>query len=215
MSTVATLEAHSFALPDVDEPLYEVANGLAVLPRAGAENSDFDEETFENSLHEVVDGVRLETVMSNKAVGVNTQLGTQLANHARAERVGRVWIEGMFLLEPAATRKRRPDVAFVSYDRWPRETPIPEGGAWQVAPDLAVEVISPTDLAESALAKVREYFEAGVRLVWVVYPELRVVHIFESFTTIRVVAADGVLEGGEVIPGFRLPMATLFEGLDG
>ncbi len=215
MSTDATLEAQSFALPAVDEPLYKVVNGLAVSPRAEADNSDFDEETFENSLHEVVDGVRVEAVMSNKAVGVNTQLGTQLANHARAERVGRVWIEGMFLLEPTATRKRRPDVAFVSYARWPRETPIPEGGAWQVAPDLAVEVISPTDLAEDALAKVREYFDAGVRLVWVVYPELRVIHVFESFTTIRVLAGDGVLEGGEVIPGFRLSMATLFEDLHG
>ena len=80
-----------------------------------------------------------------------------------------------------------------------------------MVPDLAVEVVSPTDRAEAGLDKVREYFEAGVQLVWVIYPKLRVVHVFESFTRIRVLTRADDLDGGALLPGFRLPLATLFE----
>ncbi|HEX8204273.1 MAG TPA: Uma2 family endonuclease, partial [Isosphaeraceae bacterium] len=108
--------------------------------------------------------------------------------------------------------QRRPDVAFVSDERWPRRRAVPEEeAAWNVIPDLAVEVVSPTDRDEAGLAKVREYFQAGVRLVWKVYPRERVVHVYESFTTIRVRTRADDLDGGEVVPGFRLPLATLFE----
>ena len=54
--------------------------------------------------------------------------------------------------------------------------------AWDVAPDLAVEVVSPTDRAEELAEKIAEYFQAGVRLVWVVYPVFRLIHVYESLT---------------------------------
>ena len=73
--------------------------------------------------------------------------------------------------------------------------------AWDVVPDLAVEVISPYNLAEESLQKVREYFQAGVTLVWVVYPEERQVYVYESPTQIRVLTTDDTLDGGTVLPG--------------
>jgi Uma2 family endonuclease len=142
---------------------------------------------------------------------VASVLNQYLGPFARAEGLGRVDVEMLYRLDDVGDLERRPDVAFVSYQRWPLQRAVPEDAAWDVVPDLAVEVVSPTDRAEASLDKVREYFEAGVRLVWVVYSKLRVVHVFDSFTTIRVLTRVDDLDGGEVVPGFRLPLATLFE----
>ena len=110
-----------------------------------------------------------------------------------------------------ANRKRRPDVAFVSVDRWPLDRPMsPTEEAWDVVPDLAVEVASPTDLAEFLLRKVAEYFRAGVRLVWVVYPLTRCIHVYQSWNRIQVVTESDTLDGGTVLPGFRLALDRLF-----
>ncbi len=79
-------------------------------------------------------------------------------------------------------------------------------------PDLAVEVISENDKAWDVLEKVRAYLDAGTRAVWLIYPNLEVVHVFESFTQIRVLTRADVLDGGVVIHGFRLPLDLLFQG---
>ena len=211
MATGTTLSPELAYPRPLDDSLYEVVNGVVVFPREVREETD--EGTFENSLYEVVNGIRVETPMANDAVAVNTELGSQLQRHARIAGIGRVWLEGLFLLKPDATNKRRPDIAFVSYERWPREKRFPKGAAWPVAPDLAVEVVSPSDFAEDSLAKIREYFDAGVRQVWAVYPELQVIHVYESFTSIRVVSGQDILRGGEVVPGFEISLQTLFEDL--
>jgi Uma2 family endonuclease len=110
------------------------------------------------------------------------------------------------------SRNRRPDLAFVSSDRWPADRPkSSRDNAWDVVPDLAVEVISPYDRANEQLKKVLEYFEAGVRLVWVVFPEWRVIHVYESPTQIRVLTEADTLDGGPVLPGFQLPLDRLFD----
>jgi len=105
---------------------------------------------------------------------------------------------------------RRPDVAFVSYQRWAKDQDLSSGNGWEVVPDLAVEVISPTDLAAEVMRKVYEYLEAGVVEVWLVYPELRRVHRFNSIGGITSVGPAGMLDGGDLLPGFELPLADLF-----
>jgi Uma2 family endonuclease len=80
-----------------------------------------------------------------------------------------------------------------------------------VVPDLAIEVISPTNTAADVLVKVRDYFRAGVRRVWVIYPVEGEVYAYESPTVIRVLQRGDELDGEDVLPGFRLPLATLFE----
>ena len=106
--------------------------------------------------------------------------------------------------------KRRPDVSFVSSSRWPLDRGIPRTSAWDVVPDLAVEVVSPTNTAEAVLAKLEEYFRAGTRLVWVVFPDQEKVYVYESPTTVRILQAGDDLDGGAVLPGFRYSLAELF-----
>ena len=105
---------------------------------------------------------------------------------------------------------RRPDVAFVSYERWALDQDLTAGNGWEVVPNLAVEVISPTDMAVEVMGKVYEYLEAGVVEVWLIYPELRRVHRFGPGGEITCVGPEGVLDGGTVLPGWQLPLIDLF-----
>jgi Uma2 family endonuclease len=129
---------------------------------------------------------------------------------ARAHRLGRVVSEMLFEL-PVVNRQRRPDVAFVSYQCWPRNQRVPSAPAWEVVPDLAVEIVSPSNTAEEVLDKMREYFRAGSKVVWVVWSNAEEVYVYTSPTDIRVLTRSDTLEGDPVVPGFRLPLAQLFE----
>ena len=80
-----------------------------------------------------------------------------------------------------------------------------------LAPDLAVEVVSPRDLARTVEARVTDFLNAGTPLVWVVYPEDESVYVYTSRRSVRVVDRAEELGGGTVLPGFRLPLADLFE----
>ena len=185
-----------------------MATTTAILETTAAPPAEIEDD----SRYEVVNGRRVELPpMGAFPTEIASILALYLGPFARAHRLGKVVVEMLFFLDAAADLQRRPDVAFISSSRWPLRRPAPEDAAWDVIPDLAVEVVSPTDRAEAGLDKVREYFEAGVRLVWVVFPKLRVVHVFESFTTIRVLTRADALDGGAVVPGFRLPLASLFE----
>ncbi|HEX8204021.1 MAG TPA: Uma2 family endonuclease [Isosphaeraceae bacterium] len=169
----------------------------------------------DGTFYEVVNGRRVEIPpMSAYAAKVASRLVTELNIQARAHQLGEAVVETLFRLPLAEDRgrNRQPDIAFVSYDRWPVDRPQPEdANAWDVVPDLAVEVISPSNLAGETLDKVLEYLRAGVRLVWVVYPRQRMIFAFESPTLVRALARADTLEGGPVLPGFRLPLANLFD----
>ena len=111
-----------------------------------------------------------------------------------------------------SSRERRPDIAVVSYQNWPVESPQdPDANAWEVIPDLAVEVTSPSDRAEDQREKVLEYFRVGVRCVWVVYPKLRMIDVYESPTRVQILTEADTLRGDPVLPGFELTLASLFE----
>jgi Uma2 family endonuclease len=168
-----------------------------------------------DTLFEVIDGKVVELPpMSILATVVANRLTRHIAPHADSQNVGQVGVELLFDLGPLVNRRRRPDFAVVSFARWAEDRPLPEqGNAWPVVPDLAVEVISPTDLAEELQDKLADYFQAGVRLVWVIYPRLRIVHVYESLTRIDCLLHEHELNGGEVLPGFRLPLSKLFHGI--
>jgi Uma2 family endonuclease len=170
-----------------------------------------EELAWDDRLYEIVNGKRLEKQMGFRECLIATLLGSDLTQHARTGQLGRVCVEMMFCLDAATALARRPDVAFVSYQRWPKERRLPRTNVARVVPDLAVEVVSPTNLAKDILAKVEEYFRAGVRLVWVVYPDLNQIYVYESPTNVRVLHQTDELDGGTVLPGFRLKVAALFE----
>jgi Uma2 family endonuclease len=100
---------------------------------------------------------------------------------------------------------RSPDASFVAAKRLPR---VPEGFLEQ-APDLAVEVLSPDDSPREVLDKVGEYLAAGVQLVWVIDPRAGRAVSYRSLTDVREIGPDGTLDGGELLPGFRCPLADL------
>lgn len=165
-------------------------------------------------LYEVIDGEIVEmppvSVFANK---IAFRLARKIGNYAEDRDLGEAVTEVLFRLpiETDRYRNRRPDVAFVSYARWPRGTPQPyRDNAWDVVPDLVIEVVSPTDYADELMEKVQEYFAAGVRAVWVVYPKPRVMHVYDSPTAIRGLAAADDLDGGAVIPGLRVRLAEVF-----
>ena len=116
----------------------------------------------------------------------------------------------LFRLEATKPLDRRPDVAYVSFQRWPQRF-IPSTNAWEIAPELAVEVVSPTNSATEIQEKVQDYFQHGVELVWVIYPIPHVIHVYENSQAIRILKTDDTLEGGNVFPGLQLPVHKLFE----
>lgn len=162
--------------------------------------------------YEVVSGHRVEkpqvgfyeTRLASILLGYLLPFGT-------AKQLGRACMETLFLLDPARGLERRPDVAFISFARWAKSRKMPRRNAWPVVPNLAVEIISPTNLAEAIAVKIQEYFRAGVELVWVIYPMPGQVYAYESATQVRILEKQHELEGGVVLPGFRLPVAALFE----
>ena len=179
----------------------------AVLERV-EQRFEIDDDRF----YEVVRGERVEKhSMGIPQNLVCTALASCLWMYMRRERLGTVATESLFVLDDANRLERRPDLAFVSRRRWKRPT---QTGAWDVVPDLAVEVISPTNRAPEVLEKIHEYFAAGVRLVWLVYCEPRQVYVYRSPVSIQVLTPQDTLQGDDVIAGFTLPVAKLFEDLD-
>jgi Uma2 family endonuclease len=162
-------------------------------------------------LYEIINGQRVELpplgTLQNKLA---TEIAFFLTRLTR-RRLGHTIQENLFVLDAEANLQRRPDVAFVSYERWPRQQPVPDTNAWAVVPNLAVEVVSPTNTANEIVTRVDEYFRAGVQLVWIVYPVVAQVYVYTSRSAISVVERAGQLEGGSVLPGFQLPLAELFE----
>lgn len=113
-----------------------------------------------------------------------------------------------FILRRTPDVVRAPDAAFVSRERVPKSG-IPKS-FWPFAPDLAVEVPSPNDRFSDVHLKIAEYFAAGTRLVWIVEPATRRVHVHRSPHDVQVVEEDGELIGDDVLPGFRCAVRRLF-----
>jgi Uma2 family endonuclease len=145
------------------------------------------------------------------AVWITVELYRRLANFAEANDIGRAIAEALFHLPAPINRDRRPDVAFVSHARWAKDRPLPPtDNAWDVVPNLATEVVSPTDVIDELEQKIDEYFRAGVEVVCVVHPLLKKIHVYHSPTQITVLSRGDVLDGGAVVPGFKLPLIVLF-----
>ena len=131
-----------------------------------------------------------------------------LADFARRQRVGVVYTSDTgFLLESDPDTVFAPDVAFLTRDRVPTED---RPGFFPGAPDLAVEVVSPSDTAEEVREKVDDYLRLGTRLVWVVYPRTKRVAVYRVDGSVRELTGDDVLEGEDVVPGFAYRVADIF-----
>jgi Uma2 family endonuclease len=140
---------------------------------------------------------------------VAMRIGTLLGSHVRASQLGEVFAaETGFILRRSPDTVRAPDASFVSKERLPAgELPV---GFLEMAPDLAVEVVSPGDSARDVLEKVEEWLGAGVRLVWIIYPATRSVTAYHSLEDFRELSERDSLDGAEVVPGFTCRIRDLF-----
>ncbi len=87
------------------------------------------------------------------------------------------------------------------------------GKYYEMAPDLAVEVVLPTDTARQMRRKADQYLAAGTRLVWVIYPEDRLIDVYQAGHDPHPFKIDDTLNGGDVLPGLTLPVRQVFEQL--
>jgi Uma2 family endonuclease len=165
----------------------------------------------DDMLYEVVDGKLVEKIVGASALEIAGILDQHLGMFARTHRLGRALIEFVFRIDQAKDLQRRPDISFVSHARWPFHRRVPNVAVWDMVPDLAIEIVSPSNTADQVQAKIHDYFAAGVTRVWVVYPRQQEVYVYASPTQIQVLQLGQDLDGGELIPGFRLPLAALFE----
>jgi Uma2 family endonuclease len=154
--------------------------------------------------YELVDGEIRVSPAGARHGRISLRLGAALLAFVREEGLGEVFDSSTGYRLPGGN-VRSPDASFVSSKRLPR---VPEGFL-ELAPDLAVEVLSPEDSPRGVLDKVGEYLAAGVRLVWVIDPRTSRAVSYRSLTDIQEIGPDGTLEGGELLPGFRYPLSDL------
>ena len=159
--------------------------------------------------YELVDGELLERNVSKRSSRISTRLLIFLGQFVEANRLGVVFQSDLGLQIFAQTSKVRfADGSF--YGNGHEE--IPDGdGFLHTAPDLVFEVVSPNDISEDVEKKVAEYLEVGVRMVWVIHPDVRSVYVLRPAGLEARISGDGVLSGMDVVPGFELPLATLFQ----
>lgn len=162
--------------------------------------------------YELIDRTLVEKAMGAVESYIAMELGRLVGNHLAATDLGFVYgADALIRLIPGLVRG--PDLCFVSWVTRPEHT-VPRGSITDTVPDLAVEVLSPRNTRREMLRKRKEYFLAGVRLVWEIDPRTRTAIAYTAPDAKTAIPEDGVLDGGEVLPGFRLPLATLFAKLE-
>ena len=143
---------------------------------------------------------------------IGSRIITELQKYADEHRSGVVYQSDTgFILFRRPDTVRSPDAAYVNVER----VPDVESGFLELAPDLAVEVISPSNPAKELATKVIQYLDAGSQEVWVVDPDNRLVTISSPDGTARTLRERDVIEDRALLPGFRLPVADLFQRFPG
>lgn len=173
------------------------AEDLWLLPDNGMRRELIDGEVFEAMPPGGMHG----------AIAVN--LATLLRIWVKQQGKGYVGVEAGYIVVRGPDRVRGPDVSYVRAERIPTAG-IPEG-FWEIAPDLAVEVVSPTETAEEVREKVRDFLTAGTPLVWVVYPRTHEVIVHTSDGLARTYTLNDTLAFPDLLVGFICTVAELFE----
>lgn len=161
---------------------------------------------------ELVDGQLLERTMSMWSSYVAGEVFARIRDHVRANQLGLSLPEGTtFQCFPDAPNQvRKADASFIRGDRITLEEAATEGHV-HIAPDLAVEVVSPNDVYYEVHEKVQDYLDAGVLLVWVVDPSTRSVEVHRQDGAGTILREKDSLDGESVLRGFRCLVADLFQ----
>ncbi len=139
-----------------------------------------------------------------------------LGGFVKSRDLGRVLgSDGGFLLHKDAASGREtvrvPDVSFISKARQSTQS---GDKIYTGAPDLAVEVISPSETHKSIGDKLKNYFDYGVKVVWLIYPQAKTIDVYRSMDEVTTIESDSALDGGDLLPGFSLKLSDLFAVLN-
>lgn len=167
-------------------------------------------EPEDGSREELVRGVVVTSPVPRFVNGcIQARMAVLVGSHVHDRQEGRVTLRTGVIVETDPDTVRGPDVAYWSFARLPADVPVetyPE-----TAPDLAVEIVSCEQKHGRLMRNVSEYLAAGVRMVWVVDPESRTVTVHRpAGTPLRVLEMTDQLDGADVLPGFRCPVAEVF-----
>lgn len=215
VSPSISLARREWTLADLVQHLGEVPlERIRAFPPPGTatEEDVLQSKSRYNRICELIEGVLVEKTVGYLESMLAVILGSYLETHVRQHDLGIVLgADGTLKILP--DQVRIPDVCFIRWERFPGgklpEKPIPA-----LAPDLAVEVLSRGNTPGEMKRKLHDYFRSGVRLVWYIDPETRTAEIFTSPEERTVIDQQGVLDGGEVLPGFQVPLGDLFGRAD-
>lgn len=166
--------------------------------------------------YELHDGELVERILpARKHAILSAELSIALYNYAKVHNAGTVvGSDGGYLLHTDPTTHRQtvrvPDVSFVAKAR---ETSDADD-LYIGAPDLAVEVISPSETYTIIRGKLRDYFKYGTHLMWLVYPDAKQIEVYTAFDSATILSAADTLTGGDVLPEFSVKVADIFAALD-
>ena len=181
-------------------------------PGLATERDLLEVEQVENIACELIDGVLVEKGMGYRESILATALAAMLRAFVKPRNLGIVsGPDGMLRLFPGLVRI--PDVAFASWDRIPGRK-IPQEPIPDLSPELVVEVLSQSNTEAEMQRKLREYFDSGVRLVWLIDPRQRLVRVFSDGMLTATLTAGDALTADDILSGFRLPLEELFSELD-
>lgn len=201
IATIADLHRHLGDIP---------LERIRMVPPPGTATVDdaVKSESGGRMVCELIDGVLVEKTMGYMESQLAAILIHRLQSFVEARNLGVVAApDGMLRIFP--DQVRIPDVSFVRWEQFPGGKLTSEP-APAIAPDLAIEVLSKGNTAAEMDRKLRDYFTAGVRLVWYIDPPTRTARAYTSVDQCTEIDEQGTLRGGDVLPGFELPLADLF-----
>ncbi len=216
MSVVIEINEERNALSDLLEELGGIPPSRVIVrpPPGTATEEDVIRlmEAPRKRLCELIDGVLVEKPMGFKESILAIAIASALRDFAKPKKLGLVaGADGTIRLWPG--RVRIPDVAYISWDRLP-DRRMPDQAIPEIAPEIAVEVLSESNTKKEMEIKRNEYFRIGVRLVWEIDPESRTVAVYTSPGNFTVLKQSDALGGDPVLPGFSMKLADLFGELD-
>ena len=159
---------------------------------------------------EMIDGVPKEKPRMGLLANIlATCLSTAINNFALPKKLGLAINETGHKVNDK--NSRRPDVSYVEFAKLPAwEILIDDPPLLDCAPNVAIEVVSPSNTIAEMDTRIEDFFTSGVQLVWIVHPQSKQIYVYESTKNCKILEVGDVLNGGRVLPGFTLPLAEIF-----
>ena len=211
MATVIACPPSEWTVADLLEQLGDVPpNRIHLVPAPGtASEADLlDQLDHHDRICELVDGILVEKTMSSFESMLAMLIGGYLREFLKKKKLGIILGEAG-ALRILSDQVRIPDVCFISRKKFP-DGKLPKDPIFNVVPDLAIEVLSPSNSKREMERKLDDYFAAGVELVWYIDPETRTARVYASSDRCETFDETKTLTGGSVLPGFELSLTDLF-----